>query len=98
MIRCAKIKAIDDSIPFDSLDWRTFLSGCKIKDKVQGVTFFRDAYHNYILFPNGALIRNHDYQGKRVMERVRELGWETVHAEFLSARNEIDDLLSELGD
>ena len=75
--------------------WANFLrEQCEVRDEHDGVRFFGAVNCNYILFPDGYLVRNYGYHGEALMNRIREEGRDTVLAETQKTLERLRVLLS----
>jgi len=61
--------------------WRNFLiNSCEVRDEHDGVVFYGATNCNYVVFPDGTLVRNYGYHGNALMNRVRDEGRDVVLA------------------
>ena len=58
--------------------WLGFLKTCEVRRWEYGVIYFGLSNCNYILFPDGTLIKNFGFHGDTLMKAVAENGWEPV--------------------
>ena len=77
--------------------WANFLrKQCEVRDEHDGVRFFGAVNCNYILFPDGYLVRNYGYHGKALMSRIREEGCDVVRKAIMADLAEIQKTLERL--
>lgn len=91
------IKEIDDSQPHESYgNWELFLSQhCQLRKECQGVRHFASVNCNYILFPNGELVRNYGFWGDTLLKEVQDTGWEATLQSCKNVLNESKAIITE---
>lgn len=90
------IDAVDQPHP-DFGGWQNFIRNhTELRDEHDGVRFFGATNCNYILFPSGLLIQNFGFNGRALMNAVREKGINTVETELRASRLELKTAVANL--
>ena len=96
-MKSVKIRALGGGEPHENWgSWKGFLKSCEVRDKHDGVVFYGKTNCNYIVFPDGMLVRNYGYHGWALMNRIREEGVKVVKADLVKQWQELDKTLAKL--
>lgn len=64
--------------------WAAFLVTCELRAVADGVLYYGKTNCNYLIFPDGLIVRNYGYAGEALMNAVRSEGWRAVHTRVQS--------------
>ncbi len=88
------IHTLDYSLPHpDYPDWQSFLNTCSIRYSIKNVVFYNKTNCNYILFPNGTLIKNFGFHGDALMSDILNSSPNIVLNKLINLNNAINSLL-----
>ncbi len=74
--------------------WKRFLlEHCELRDEAEGVRYYGATNCNYLVFPNGLILKNFGVNGRVVMDEVRLMGARAVYRVNVSFWNEISKIL-----
>lgn len=90
-----EIHNISGTVPHESQGtWRQFLDSCEVRDTHEGTTFYGSVNCNYILLPNNIVLENFGFNGRNLMNKIREEGWEAVFDQRQKCYDEMQALLA----
>ena len=93
-----RIHTLDGSKPHPGWGgWRKFLDKqCDLRGVKKGVMYYGVTNCNYILFPDGLLVKNHGYHGLALMSRIETEGVAKVESDIVGWHKYLRAMMAKL--